>query len=171
MGELRLGELDRVLAGLIREGLAVFHRKELEMRIASRVFLLLLLSAFALSSALRADSKDPASSPQAKAYAALLKAVQAGDFEAYKKCMTKESAKKIDQQIKNTGMDPKKGMEFLKAMAPTDLKYTSLKVDQKKATLQATGKVGGEGNNKGTIELEQEDGQWKVANQSWTNAK
>ena len=35
---------------------------------------------------------------------------------------------------------------------------------------QATGKVGGEV-NKGTIELEQEDGQWKVANQSWTNTK
>jgi hypothetical protein len=33
-----------------------------------------------------------------------------------------------------------------------------------------TGKVGGQG-NKGTIELEQEDGQWKIAMQSWTNAK
>jgi Domain of unknown function (DUF4878) len=140
------------------------------MRIATRLSLLLALFAFALSSALSADTKDLKSTPQAKAYDAVLKAVNAGDFEAYKKAMTKESGKKMDQQIKETKMDPKKGMEFLKAMAPTDLKYTNLKVDGKKATLQATGKVGGEV-NKGTIELEQEDGQWKVANQSWTNAK
>jgi hypothetical protein len=140
------------------------------MRIATRLSLLLGLFAFASSYVLSADTKDLKSTPQAKAYEAVLKAVNAGDFEAYKKAMTKESGKKMDQQIKETKMDPKKGMEFLKAMAPTDLKYTNLKVDGKKATLQATGKVGGEV-NKGTIELEQEDGQWKVATQSWTNAK
>ena len=140
------------------------------MRIATRLHLLLGLCAFAFSSVLAADAKDLKSTPQAKAYEAVLKAVNAGDFEAYKKAMTKESGKKMDQQIKETKMDPKKGMEFLKAMAPTELKYTNLKVDGKKATLQATGKVGGEV-NKGTIELEQEDGQWKVANQSWTNSK
>jgi hypothetical protein len=140
------------------------------MRIATRLSLLLGLGAFAFSSVLAADARDLKSTPQAKAYDAVLKAVNAGDFEAYKKAMTKESGKKMDQQIKETKMDPKKGMEFLKAMAPADLKYTNLKVDGKKATLQATGKVGGEV-NKGTIELEQEDGQWKVATQSWTNAK
>jgi len=140
------------------------------MRIAARLSLLLGLCAFAFSSTLAADAKELKSTPQAKAYDAVLKAVNAGDFEAYKKAMTKESGKKMDQQIKETKMDPKKGMEFLKAMAPADLKYTNLKVDGKKASLQATGKVGGEV-NKGTIELEQEDGQWKVANQSWTNAK
>ena len=141
------------------------------MRIATRLSLLLVLLAFGLSSALRADTKDLKSTPQAKAYEAVLKAVNAGDFEAYKKAMTKEAGKKMDQQIKESKMDPKKGMEFLKAMSPADLKYTDLKVDGKKATLKATAKVGGEPNNKGTIELEQEDGQWKVANQSWTNAK
>ena len=139
------------------------------MRFAKRLSLLALFG-FALSSVLSADAKDLKSTPQAKAYDAVLKAVQAEDYEAYKKAMTKESGKKMDQQMKEMKMDPKKGMEFLKAMAPTDLKYTGLKVDGKKATLQATGKVGGEV-NKGTIELEQEDGQWKVATQSWTNAK
>jgi uncharacterized alpha/beta hydrolase family protein len=58
----------------------------------------------------------------------------------------------------------------MKAMTPTDLKLTSVKVDGKKATLEATGKVDKEA-NRGTVSLEQEDGQWKVANQSWTNAK
>ncbi len=141
------------------------------MRIAPRWSLLLGFCAFAFSSVLAADTKDLKSTPQAKAYEAVLKAVQAGDFGAYKKAMTKESAKKMDEQMKEMKMDPKKAMEFMKAMAPEDLKYTDLKVDGKKATLKATAKVGGEPNNKGTIELEQEDGQWKVATQSWTNAK
>ena len=141
------------------------------MRIATRVVVLsALLIGLTLPSALAADSKNVEASPQAKAYRALLKAVAAGDFDAYKKCMTKEAATGIDKQTKEMGLDPKKGMEILKAMTPTDLKLTTLKVDGKKATLEATGKMDKEP-NRGTIALEQEDGQWKVANQSWTNAK
>lgn len=139
------------------------------MRIARRTFVLsTALMALALSPVLAADSKNVESTPQVKAYRALLKVVDAGDFEGYKKCMTKEAAAGIDKQIKETGMDPKQGMVFLKAMSPTDLKFTSLKVDGKKATLEAAGKVGGEA-SKGTIAMEEQDGQWKVANQSWSN--
>ena len=141
------------------------------MRIAKRVAILSsLLIVPAFSSALAAGAQNLETTPQAKVYLALLKAVAAGDFEGYKKCMTRESVKGIDRQTKETGIDPKKAMEFLKAMTPTELKFTALKVDGKKATLEATGKVGGEA-NKGTVALEEEDGQWKVANQSWTNAK
>jgi hypothetical protein len=120
--------------------------------------------------ALAADSKELEATPQGKAYRAQEKAIKAGDYEAYKKTMTKASAAGMEKQTKEMNMDPKKTMEFMKAMLPTDLKFTSLKVDKNKATLMATGKVGGEV-NKGTIELEQEDGQWKIAMQSWTNAK
>jgi ketosteroid isomerase-like protein len=141
------------------------------MRIARRaVVLSALLIALTFSTARAADSKNLDATPQAKAYRALLEAVAAGDFEAYKKSMTKEAAVGIDKQTKEMGLDPKKGMELMKAMTPTDLKLTSLKVEGKKATLEATGKVDKEA-NKGTIVLEQEDGQWKVVNQSWTNAK
>ena len=141
------------------------------MRLVNRALFVSFAAVLVVSSGLAAaDSKDLKSSPQVKAYEAVRKAVQAGDFEAYKKAMTKESAKKMDEQIKESKMDTKKGMEFLKAMEPADLRFTDLKVNGKKATLMATGKVAGEA-NKGTIELEQEDGQWKVASQSWTNAK
>jgi hypothetical protein len=141
------------------------------MRIAGRVAVLsALLIGLTLSSAFAADAKDLEATPQAKAYRALLKAIAAGDFDGFKKCMTKEAAAGIDKQTKEMGLDPKKGMELMKAMTPTDLKLTSLKVDGKKAILEATGKVDEEV-NRGTISLEQEDGQWKVANQSWTNAK
>jgi hypothetical protein len=139
------------------------------MRTVRRIFVLsTVLLALALSPVVAADAKNVEGSPQVKAYRTLLKAVEAGDFESYKKCMTKEAAAGIDKQIKETGMDPKKGMEFLKAMSPTDLKFASLKVDGKKATLEATGKVAGE-MNKGTIAMEEQDGQWKVAIQSWSN--
>ena len=141
------------------------------MRIATRVVVLsALLIGLTLSSAFAADTRNIEATPQAKAYRALLKAVAAGDFDGMKKCMTKESAAGIDKQTKEMGLDVKKGMELMQAMTPTDLKLTSLKVDGKKATLEATGKVDKEA-NKGTIALQQEDGQWKVAEQSWTNAK
>jgi hypothetical protein len=141
------------------------------MRIARRVAVLsALLTGFALSAAFAADSKDIEGTPQAKAYRALNKAIAAGDYEGMKKCMTSESAAGIDKQTREMNLDTKKGMEMMQAMTPTDLKLTSLKVEGKKAILEATGKVDKEV-NKGTIALEQEDGQWKVANQSWTNAK
>src|SRR5215469_7249878 len=82
----------------------------------------------------------------------------------------KASQAMMDKQTKEMNMDPKKAMEFMKAMLPTDLKLTSLSVDKNKATMMATGKVAGEA-NKGTIDFEQEDGQWKIVKQSWTNAK
>lgn len=141
------------------------------MRTSRRLFVLsAVLLALTVSMVRAADAKNVEDSPQAKAYRALLKAVAAGDFEGYKKCMTKEAQAGIDKQIKESGMEPKKGMEFLKMMSPTDLKLTALKVDGKKATLDATGKVGGE-MNKGKISLEEEAGQWKVATQSWSNSK
>ena len=116
------------------------------------------------------DAKDLEATPQGKAYRVQEKAIKAGDYEAYKKTMTKASAAGMDKQMKEMKMDSKKGMEFMKAMLPTDLKLTSLKVDKNKATMTANGKIGDEA-NKGTIEFEQEDGQWKIAQQSWTNAK
>ena len=115
-------------------------------------------------------AQDATSSPQAKAYQGLLKAVAAGDYVAYKKCMTKAANEGIEKQSKEMNLDPKKVMGMLQAMTPTDIKYTSVKVDGKKAVLDATGKVGGEA-NWGTIDLEEEGGQWKIGQQSWTNTK
>lgn len=139
------------------------------MRILSRVaptlFLLSLIAAPAL-----AGGKDLEATPQAKAYRALLKTVEAADYEAYKKGMTAESAKGMDAQTKEMGMEPKKAMLFLKTMSPSDIKLTDLKVEGKKATLSAIGMSEGE-RTYGSVELAQEGGQWKVARQSWTNKR
>jgi uncharacterized protein DUF4878 len=112
--------------------------------------------------------KDLEATPQGKAYRSLLKVVDSGDYEAYKKAVAAEAAKTMDAQLKESGMDVKQAMMFLKMMSPTELKLTSLKVDGKKATLMAKGKMGGEMNS-GTIEMVEEDGQWKVLKQSWSN--
>jgi hypothetical protein len=138
------------------------------MRLARRTPVFLCLLAFLVCSAARAS--DPSATPQAKAYLAMWKAVEKGDYEAYKKSHTKEAAKQIDQQTKEMKMDPKKTMEFMKEMAPKEVKFTGLKVEGKKATLDLAGKIGGEA-NKGTVSMEEEDGQWKVVKESWTNAK
>lgn len=141
------------------------------MRIVTRTIAPLLLAGLVSSPLVAAEkAKNLEATPQVKAYRALEKTVAAGDYEAYKKNMAAESAKGMDAQMKEMKMDPKQGMAFLKAMSPSDLKFTSLKLDGKKATLTATGKQGGE-MNYGTIDLVDEDGQWKVAKQSWTNKK
>ena len=116
------------------------------------------------------DPKKLEATPQVKVYRANTKAIQAGDWEGYKKTMVKEAGPMMEKQVKEMGKTPKDMLSLMAAMTPTDLKFTSLKVEGKNATLSATGKVGGE-MNKGTIELAQEDGQWKVGKQSWTNAK
>ena len=133
---------------------------------------LAVVALFALAQIARAadDPKKLESTPQVKAYRANAKAMQAGDWEGYKKSMVKEAGPMMEKQIKDMGKTPKDMLSFMSSMTPTELKFTSLKVEGKKATLMATGKVGGE-MNRGTIQLAQEDGQWKVGQQSWTNSK
>ena len=143
------------------------------MKTALRTALALgLLLGFTLSAstALAADAKDVESTPQAKVYRASLKAIDTGDYAAYTKCMTSEAVKEIEKQTKEMGKTPKDGMEMMKMMAPSDVKLTDLKVDGKKAVLSATGKQDKE-TMYGTINLEDEKGEWKVGKQSWTNKK
>ena len=141
------------------------------MKTAVRMTLVALALAF-LANPLRAadDSKKLESTPQVKAYRASLKAMHARDWDGYKKSMMKEAGPMMEKQVKEMGKSPKDMLSFMSSMTPTELKFTSLKVEGKKATLKATGKVDGE-MNKGTIELAEEDGAWKVGQQSWTNSK
>lgn len=140
------------------------------MRTAIRSILALgLLLGFSLAAA-AADSKDVESTPQAKVYRASLKAIADGDYPAYAKCMTSEAVKAIEEQTKEMGKTTKDGMELMKMMAPSDVKFTGLKVDGKKTVLLATGKQDTEVMY-GSIDLEEENGQWKVGRQSWTNKK
>jgi hypothetical protein len=119
---------------------------------------------------LPALAADVEGTPQAKVYRASLKAIQDGNYEAYKKCMTSGAVKEIEAQTKEMGKTPKDGMEMMKAMAPSDVKLTDLKVDGKKAVLTATGKQDKE-TMYGSVNLEEESGAWKVGKQSWSNKK
>lgn len=141
------------------------------MRIITRAALVFaLVLGFSLAARAADKAKDLESTPQGKAYRAQAKAIAAGDYEAYKKSMVAEAGKDMDKQLKEMNKTGKEAMEMLKVMQPTDIKLTDLKVDGKKATLSATGMMEKEV-NKGTIELAEENGQWKVGKQSWTNAK
>jgi len=129
-----------------------------------------LLLGLALTASTAIAAVDVESTPQAKVYRASLKAIDTGDYAAYTKCMTSEAVKEIEKQTKEMGKTPKDGMEMMKMMAPSDIKLTNLKVDGKKAVLSATGKQDKE-TMYGTINLEEEKGEWKVGKQSWTNKK
>lgn len=138
------------------------------MRNRARIALAILLSALPAAAALAGGSKDLEATPQVRAYRALLKTVDAGDYEGYKKAMAAASAKEMDAQLKEMKMGPEQAMAFLKAMSPSELKVRSLDVKEETATLRATGTSGGE-RAYGTVELAEENGGWKVVKQSWTN--
>ncbi|HEY1435656.1 MAG TPA: hypothetical protein VGG65_09790, partial [Thermoanaerobaculia bacterium] len=124
------------------------------LRIAASI----VLFSLACLPALAADAaRSAATSPQAKVYETMRKAVAAGDYNGMRATMSKATLAKMDQQNKDMHLDTKKGMEMMKDMAPTDLKFTDLKVNGSKATLEATGKVMGEA-NWGTIEEVNESG-------------
>ena len=139
------------------------------MRHAHRVQLVLAvcLGLVLVSTSARAAG-DAEGTPQGKAYRAALKAVAAGDYDAYRKTLSSATLKQMDEQTK--GKSPKEVMEFVKMMTPTDVKLTSVKVDGKNATLMADAKMDGQA-MKGSIALQEEGGQWKVGQPSWQPAK
>ncbi|MEP6993749.1 MAG: hypothetical protein ABI968_04430 [Acidobacteriota bacterium] len=139
-------------------------RTTLRSTLALALLLGLSLPAFAV------DSKDTEASPQAKVYRASQKAIAAGDADAYAKTMTAEANKQMVAQAKEMGKTPKDLMELMKIMSPADVKLSDLKVNGKKATMTGIGSMDKE-QMKGTIELEEEGGQWKIRTQSWTNTK
>ena len=65
---------------------------------------------------------------------------------------------------------PKDMMELMQIMQPKSVKLSDLKVDGKTATMSATGKSENE-TMYGKVELVDENGQWKVRKQAWSNTK
>jgi len=113
---------------------------------------------------------DAAKSPQAAAYLAWVKAVKAGDIEAWKKTVPAEASQQIEAQAKEMNKTPKDVLEFLGAMSPDQSKITGLKVDGTNATLSVTGKTKGEPKpSYGKVQLVLEGGAWKVGKQSWSD--
>lgn len=130
-------------------------------------FLLVICLGFSLMVLATGDAPVE-ETPQAKAYRAVLKAIAAGDFEAYKKSLSTATLKQMEEQSK--GKSPKEIMEFVKMLTPTDQKLTSVKVDGKTATLMVSGKMDGQDMN-GSISMVEEGGQWKVGQPGWHSAK
>jgi hypothetical protein len=140
------------------------------VKMTTRSALLLALLLAVSSVAAAADAKDIESTPQAMVYRASLKAIADGDYAAYTRCITTEAVQEIEKQTRELGKTPRDGMELMKVMAPTNVKFTNLEVKGKKAVLSATGEHGEEVLY-GLIDVAEEDGQWKVSSQTWSNTK
>jgi hypothetical protein len=135
-----------------------------------RRFLHLSLAALFLAAALPLAAGDAAKSPQAKVYTEWVKAVKAGDIEAWKKVVPAEATKQIEVQAKEMKKTPKDILEFFGMMSPDEMTFTGLKVDGKNATLSITGKTKGEPKpSYGTVQMIEEGGAWKVGKQSWSD--
>jgi len=140
------------------------------MRTTRRSTLVLALFLGCSFAALGADSKDIEASPQAKVYRASAKAIAAGDVKAYSQTLASEANKEMEKTAKDLGKTPKDLMELIQIMQPKDVTLSDLKVDGKQATMAATGKSEGE-TMYGNVELVDENGQWKVRKQKWSNTK
>ncbi len=138
------------------------------MRTALRSVLVLALL---LGSSLTASAADDIeASPQARVYRASAKAIGAGDVKAYSKTLASEANQEMEKVAREMGKTPKDLMELLQIMQPKDVKLSELEVDGKKATMAATGKSEGE-TMYGSVELVEENGEWKVRKQKWSNTK
>lgn len=146
------------------------HMRRRPMRNASRALLCLALGLSVTLPALAAGSRDIESTPQAKVYRENARAIAAADSVRYKKTMSSASLKQMEEQEKGMKKTDKEIMEFMKKISPTDVKLTDLKVDGKKATLSMTGKSDGAA-MKGSVEMVEENRQWKIDQQEWSNAK
>ncbi|MEO8430828.1 MAG: hypothetical protein ABI592_04905 [Acidobacteriota bacterium] len=138
------------------------------MRTLNRVGFALAFSLFFSLGALAAGGANVEATPQAKAYRASLRAIAAGDYDAYVKTLSSATRKQMEQQTK--GRPPNDVMSFLKSVSPTDPRLTAVKLDGKKATLRVFGKIDGQAMT-GSVEMEEEGGQWKVGSPSWEAAK
>lgn len=140
-------------------------------------FLDLSLAALFAVAALSVSAADPpkaggdaAKSPQAKVYLDWVKAVKAGNLEAWKKLVPAEASQQIEAQAKEMKKTPKDVVAFLGAMTPDENKITGLNVDGTKATLKVTGTTKGDPKpSYGNVEMIQEGGAWKVGSQSWSD--
>ena len=130
----------------------------------------LLVLSIVLGFSWAAAAADIETTPQAKAYRASVKAIDSGDVKAYQATLASEATKEMEKVSKDMGKTPKDLMELMKILQPSDVKLGDLKVDGKKATMSATGKSENE-TMYGNIELLEENGQWKVRKQSWSNTK
>jgi len=131
---------------------------------------LLVVAALPIAAGDAPKGGDAAKSPQAAAYLAWVKAVKAGDIEAWKKTVPAEASQQIEAQAKEMNKTPKDVLEFLGAMSPDQSKITGLKVDGNNATLSVKGITKGEPKpSYGKVQLVLEGGAWKVGKQSWSD--
>ena len=130
----------------------------------------LLVLSLVLGFSFAAAAADIDASPQARVYKVSEKAIAAGDLKAYQATLATESKNEMNKMAKEMGKSPKDLMELIQIMQPKDVKLSDLKVDGKTATMNAEGKSEGE-TMYGSIELVDENGQWKVRKQKWSNTK
>lgn len=109
-----------------------------------------------------AETAAAQKSPQAKAYAEYLKAIQKEDLAALKKLVSAEMAKNLDQP------DAKDMIKLIKVMSATDIRVLKTVETGDKADLTVTGTQDANVTN-GVVHMVREGGAWKVQKEEWKN--
>jgi hypothetical protein len=101
-----------------------------------------------------------ADDPPSKAYAEYYRALMSGDKDELRKHLASDIVKEADEETINMVI------ELTHTTNPTTLKITGSEVKGNEALLKAEGLRDGE-KSTGSIEMKLEDGEWKVAKDSW----
>lgn len=105
-----------------------------------------------------ADGQKAAASPQAAAYGAFLKAVQAGDLAGLRKLVVPEMARQMDDP------DFKQMFPMMQEMTPKKVDYQRVSESGDTATLELSAPEMGQG----VATLQKVDGQWRIGRTKWT---
>jgi hypothetical protein len=97
-----------------------------------------------------------------KAYAAYSRAVMAGDIDEFKKYVPGKNLKLMPDDPKEIVL----GLEFVQSTMMTDMAILNSEVTGNKAVLTIAGRRGSASAD-GTVTMLQEDGAWKVSEESW----
>jgi len=115
---------------------------------------------------------SPASSP-AQAYQQYLEALRnAQNLSDVMPCLTRSTRARIESQ---SGSNPLEGLKFLQAIYPREVRIVRETVNGDQATIFVEGMsadpFGGGALEKtyGTIDMQKEDGGWKIDRESWSN--
>jgi hypothetical protein len=136
---------------------------------ASSLVALFLAAVLPFAACSGRDAQNAEKSPQAATYLAYVEAVKAGNVQAWKKVVPAKQVDGLAFWCEMTKKTPEQHVASFAGDSPDELRFTSVSVKGNEATLRLTGKRKSGAKVKGEILLLLEDGDWKVASQSYDN--
>lgn len=126
-------------------------------RVRSPIFAVLWVVLLSLASCSRGPTNEQAVN---EAYTNYRKAIQDGNLEALKQCVSAEKNKEMK------GEDSQQKLGLIKQLMPKEVKIVKITIENDKAVLEVQAGMAGQSMN-GKVDLVKEAGRWKIFKESW----